>query len=52
MKIQNEKISKLGQEIKNFKIQKIELNRKIRNEKKVFQEFKSEKLKVLMKQKR
>ena len=37
---QNNVIKNLGNEIKNFKLQKIELNRKLKEDKESFQKFK------------
>ena len=39
-------------EIQNCKVQKIELNKRIRADKKAFNEFKNQKMKDLMKQKK
>ena len=52
MNNQSGKIKELADEIRKFKMQKGELNRKIKEDKDGFEKFKSKKVKELMKAKK
>lgn len=50
--LQNQEIKQLMNQLKSFKVQKIEINRKIKEDKSAYEKFKKERIREAMKQKK
>ena len=52
MSLQNEKIKSLANELKQQKVQKLEITRRIKEDKNSFEKFKKERMKEITREKR